>query len=1504
MARMHNAGVRLGAGVIGLVLTVLFFAAGSLQAADWPTYRHDNSRSGVTEEHLSTPLAEEWVFEPTHPPDPAWGKPTQWVPEGGFPSEGPRLRFDEVYHVAATEDAVYFGSSSENKLYCLDASTGRIRWSCFAGGPIRLAPTVSEGKVYFGSDDGAAYCLDAGDGSLIWKRSACPRRRRVLGNGHLISLWPVRTGVLVRDGVAYFGAGVFPAEDLYLCAVDAEDGSLRWKNDAYGAGGKGTVSPQGHLLASSERLFVPSGRATPAAFDLDSGRFLYQPRLNWRSEGLFGGTFTVLAGDHLYNGTRQIIGYDRKNGKEGAAWLHARRVTFGKDAIYLADGSQIRAVDRAKYPGVTQKQQSVRHKERSLTMLERDIRSTRGELERAKKAAERERKQAAEREGEIQTLIAETGGKWLYTTKYPKKDPPQDSGGNPWHLPDYDDEDWKSGKSPFGYGDGDRAEYGTKLPDNGGDYFLRTSFRLDKLPDGDILLFRIASDNAAKVYLNGNLVDDDPLFGQKHGHEFSYWNRKVEADASLLRKGENVVAVHLSNLHPTSDAYFDLGLLAGGKKLVAKEQSRTVKTLEKKLEKLEGRADRMRQDIAAQRKEIQKAAEEHTRWKADSKCSESLILAGDTVFAGGEDTVVALDAGSGKELWTGEVKGSSGGLAVAGGRLLVSTDTGRIHCFVSGEKGAGRRVKPPVAEDPYDDGGDWCEQVAEDVGKDSGVTKGYCLILGGDGRLALELARRTDLQIYVAEPDAAEAERARERLDAAGVYGARVCVDQRALSDLRYPRYFANLIVYQEAVGSNRLSMEPTELASRLKPLGGVAYVGCPPGAPAEGESVSVRSLSGWLQGLQNGEFRVEMKGERWARVERGALAGAEGWTHQFGDAGNTLCSGDRRVKTPLGVLWFGEPGPRKAADRHSNAPDPLSANGRFFIQGAEKVRAYDAYNGLHLWSRDLPVKLQNRQWGLGTHRGETGNMAASDEALFVVAGETCYHLAAATGETERKFGVPEGADDGSRRWGYVAYHDGLLLGTSTERGRTTDRLFAYDVASGELTWTYRASRVQHHTIAAGDGRVYLVAQAELAKEQRQNAVGRDAVSGKENNRDVRLVVALNAATGETVWQEAVDLTGCIGVSKGAGPLMTIYSEGVLVICGQYANGHHWGEFFGGAFGPRRLVALGADDGRLLWSKSAGYRIRPLIVNGAVYAEPWAYDLKTGEPRMRAHPLTGREARWQMARPGHHCGWLTASTWCLFFRSASAAYYGLQRDYGTAHFGAIRPGCGNNCIPANGLMVMPEASSGCVCPFAVQCSVALEPRSQERGWGVFSAPGPVTPVKRLAVNFGAPGDRRDGAGRLWLGYPRPYGFQLVLRPAMNVQVASGGDYYRENADDIDVENAADDWIFTSGCRGLRKCTVKLRGEGDKPAKYTVRLFFAEPEVSESGRRVFDVKIQGNVVAEDFDVCSEAGGRQAALIREFDGVEVDGKLEVELIPGAESPSREQLPVISGIEVVRE
>ena len=146
-----------------LSLFLAFFHA-PLWGGEWPAYLHDPLRSGVTEERLSLPLEAAWTYHAPHPPRPAWPPPAKadyWHHKRGLK---PRMIFDRAFQPVVAEGALYFGSSADDKVYCLDARTGKPRWTFFTGGPVRLAPTVWQGKVYVGSDDGFVYCLDARPG--------------------------------------------------------------------------------------------------------------------------------------------------------------------------------------------------------------------------------------------------------------------------------------------------------------------------------------------------------------------------------------------------------------------------------------------------------------------------------------------------------------------------------------------------------------------------------------------------------------------------------------------------------------------------------------------------------------------------------------------------------------------------------------------------------------------------------------------------------------------------------------------------------------------------------------------------------------------------------------------------------------------------------------------------------------------------------------------------------------------------------------------------------------------------------------------------------------------------------------------------------------------------------------------------------------------------------------------------------------------------------------------
>jgi outer membrane protein assembly factor BamB len=165
------------------------------------------------------------------------------------------------------------------------------------------------------------------DGSLVWKYKPAPLNDKILGNGRMVSIWPIRTSVLVDRGVAYFAAGVFPHENIYICAVDAETGSEIWTNDTVSNRAHelqyGGIAPQGYLVASDELLYVPSGRAMPYAFDRKNGEF----KFHMSPGGKQGGCWTLLHEGEI------IAGVDKQSTPTKIAYDAATENALGQNIV-------------------------------------------------------------------------------------------------------------------------------------------------------------------------------------------------------------------------------------------------------------------------------------------------------------------------------------------------------------------------------------------------------------------------------------------------------------------------------------------------------------------------------------------------------------------------------------------------------------------------------------------------------------------------------------------------------------------------------------------------------------------------------------------------------------------------------------------------------------------------------------------------------------------------------------------------------------------------------------------------------------------------------------------------------------------------------------------------------------------------------------------------------------------------------------------------------------------
>jgi len=265
------------------------------QAADWPTYRGDATRSGFTAETIPNQLRLRWQFNAGLPPQPAW--PT---------SE--RMDFDLAFQPIIVGDLVVFGSSADDQVYALDAKTGAIRWRFFSEGPIRFAPAAWKDRVFVASDDGWFYALALADGKVLWKHRAGPGAEKVFGNERMISHWPTRGGPVVLEDKVYFTGGIWPSDGVFIHALDAESGKPVWANSETGrmlmkqphggAEALSGVAPQGYLLATADSLIVPTGRAVPAVFDRADGKLRYY---HLQKNQQRGGTRALLTDKYFVN---------------------------------------------------------------------------------------------------------------------------------------------------------------------------------------------------------------------------------------------------------------------------------------------------------------------------------------------------------------------------------------------------------------------------------------------------------------------------------------------------------------------------------------------------------------------------------------------------------------------------------------------------------------------------------------------------------------------------------------------------------------------------------------------------------------------------------------------------------------------------------------------------------------------------------------------------------------------------------------------------------------------------------------------------------------------------------------------------------------------------------------------------------------------------------------------------------------------------------------------------
>jgi hypothetical protein len=273
---------------------------------------------------------------------------------------------------------------------------------------------------------------------------------------------------------------------------------------------------------------------------------------------------------------------------------------------------------------------------------------------------------------------------------------------------------------------------------------------------------------------------------------------------------------------------------------------------------------------------------------------------------------------------------------------------------------------------------------------------------------------------------------------------------------------------------------------------------------------------------------------------------------------------------------------------------------------------------------------------------------------------------------------------------------------------------------------------------------------------------------------------------------------------------------------------------------------------------------------------------------MREHPITGALVPWGFTRK-YGCNTVVGCEYMLTFRSGAAGYYDMRNNGGTGNFGGTKSGCSSNLIPANGVLNAPDYMRTCTCGYQNRTSLAMVHMPEAEMWTYTTLGQANGPIKKVGINFGAPGDRLADNGVLWLDYPSVGGSS----PDIGVTTApASARWFRHHSARFAGESMG--WVTASGAIGLTNVIVPLNNSGE--AEYQVRLYFAEPENAEVGQRVFNVAIQGRQVLRSFDIAQHAGSEGRGIVREFSGINAARNLTLTLTPLMGQP------VICGIEVL--
>jgi len=1353
-----------------------FIVTGQISADDWLTYRHDPTRSGVSSESLDfSRLQQAWSWQSPHPPASAWSGPAKWDAYAGIRGLQSMRNYDPVFSVIATADAVYFGSSVDDTVRRLDLSNGKAEWAYTTGGPIRIAPTFADGKLYFGSDDGNAYCLAAESGELVWR--VTPREtlasaptetaRQIINNQRAITLWPVRSGVAVLDNRAYFSASMLPWQPSYLCCVDAATGQRDVDGTFLETFNGQTM--EGAIALSLERVVVPQGRVAPTLFDRGTGKGLGSLKGG-------GGCFVVVTPDGAVihgpgNKTGWVTNSDSKSREVIATYKGGKVLCLDGDLSFLLTNDSLVATNFRSKKVLWKNRVQQFH---TMIVTANAVICGGDGLVVAYDRTTGTKAWETAADGHVHDL-AVSNGRLLASTDMGtitcfatgvvvKQEPvpmedealaqlpvsvvPLKTEGllSQWHfhpglvagaeLKPLVGKHAATFSGPPRFVQLDKvyaldlngSETGLTVQERFQDAQLPAEkltaeawVRMDKVQSWGCIIGAMQDNGSHErgwlLGVTGNRFsfavasERDPIHmtylpapkpfeaGRWYHVAGSYdgLHQKLYIDGELVAESDGqqgpiaypTQAFYKIGVYHDADEHYPLnGMLHEVRVFRGSLPAETIKAHSKSRTLVSPQYAEMETGPYLQFDSPTTAV---VRWSTATETVGKVLLRGE----------------SGSREFTEEFAATEHVIRIDGLR--------RQHVYEYRVVVTDREEQRQTAWLECDTLFNYTVQEASDQLRELGRMRvdqvtmaieavtgdgGLAVLLGADdGGLAAAIAVQSRMRVLVYDGDIAKVNKLRAELLDIGVYGYRIAVTHvENAAAVPLTSATANLVMATPATIADDTDGIVREMARVARPNGGVVVLSV--GPQDETQTTELKRIASEV-GLRVSETEGNM-----LIAIRPAFDGSGDWSHLYGSANNSAFNGETlhgvRSRDDLAVQWIGRPGARYQPDRSGRKPSPLSAGGRLYLQGLQRLIALDAYNGSILWSLEIP------DLGRFNMPRDCGNWCADDNFLYVAIRDKCWQIEGTTGVVIRMLDVSFFEDlPADFDWGYLSSGPDLLIGSATKRGAAfknfwgganegwydaksgdatgkvcSDTLFAYEKSSGKVKWQYSSGVLINSTISATKDRIYLVESRNKDIFEAETRRITDPKLWQD-----QYLVAIDRTTGKRIWEYS------LATEPGTVVYYLAHSGDKLSLVASSGSKYH-------------VYVFDADEGAANWEQHfawpkdnhGGHMSRPAIVGNTLYVRPRAFDVRDGSVLAQSLPAGG-------------CGTYAATNGALFFRSGNVTVWDREKGT-TSSWPRLRPDCWLSTIPAGGMLLSPEGGGGCSCGSWLETSIGFIPLSR------------------------------------------------------------------------------------------------------------------------------------------------------------------------------------------------